>query len=296
MNTSRYAAALTALTLLVSGLTMLVRPAGALALSPVGNDPSCASALRSRLAGPDVRVLGCDPVGRGRAVVALGDPATAPRLVVLVPGAGIDLHTLDDPVAPQHRPFAWARSLHRLDPDAAVVLWVGYPTPESVGLDAASGRLARAAAPLLAADVARLRGPHTAHVTVVGHSYGSVVVGTAASGLDADDVVLLASPGARAPHVTALGTRARVWAALAADDWIRFVPHVRLGDVGHGADPANPAFGARPLPTGGAHGHDGYLVPGSATLAAVSGIGRQSEERNRPMRSSATSSWGSAVA
>src|SRR5436305_1191699 len=87
-----------------------------------------------------VQGVGCDPAERGRAVVALGDPATAPNVVVLVPGADIDLATLDDPAAPEKRPFGWARQLHAAaGPDTAVVLWVGYPTPQGLGRDSASG-------------------------------------------------------------------------------------------------------------------------------------------------------------
>src|SRR5690606_29371670 len=95
-------------------------------------------------------------------------------------------------------------------------------------------------------------------IGLVCHSYGATVCGLAAPDLPVDDLVLLAAPGVRADSAAGLRTRARVWAARAPDDWIRWVPHVRLGDLGHGMDPADPAFGARPLPVDGVHGHDGY--------------------------------------
>jgi hypothetical protein len=268
-------AALVALFSLLEALSLLVQPAAAVPVGPVRLDPACAAGLAARLTdGDDVRVLGCDPADRGRAVVALGDPAAAPNVVVLVPGADIDLATLDDPVHPDKRPFGWARSLHADAPDTAVVLWVGYPTPQGVGRDAATGRLARAAVPALAEEVAWLHDrPGTPpHLTVIGHSYGAVVVTLAAHELEADDLVLLASPGARADDVADLHTGARVFAARGPDDWIRFVPHVRLGDLGHGADPTDPSFGAVRLPADDVVGHDGYFRAGTASLAAMASV------------------------
>jgi pimeloyl-ACP methyl ester carboxylesterase len=260
---------------LVEAAALLVQPAASAAVTPVGLDPACASSLAARLADDDVRVLGCDPAGRGRAVVALGDPATAPNVVVLVPGADIDLATLDDPVHPDERPFGWARALHAsAEPGTAVVLWVGYPTPQGIGRDSATGRLARAAVPALAEEVAALHdrplGPP--HLTVIGHSYGAVVVTLAAHELETDDLVLLASPGARVDDVADLHTGARVFAARGPDDWIRFVPHLEIGDLGHGADPVDPSFGAVRLPADDVVGHDGYFRAGTESLAAMAAV------------------------
>ena len=96
-----------------------------------------------------------------------------------------------------------------------------------------------------------------------------------------DDAVLLASPGARAATAGDLGP-ARVWAATSPQDWIRHVPHLRVGDLGHGTDPTDPGFGAHPLPCGEVPGHDGYLLPGSATLGAVADVaaGRTRAQRD----------------
>jgi hypothetical protein len=272
---------------LFGAVIQLAQPAVAATVGPVALDAACAADLTARVTHGEeeaVHVLGCDPAGRGRAVVALGDPATAGSVAVLVPGSDTDLSTLDDPADPQHRPLGWARALHAAaGPDSAVVLWVGYPTPEGLGRDAATGRLARAAVPALVAEVTALRdrpgGPP--HLSVVGHSYGAVVVALAARHLPADELVLVASPGARADDVDDLGTAARVSAARAADDWIGRVPHVRLGDLGHGADPAAPSFGAHLLPTGDVHGHDGCFRAGSSTLAALADVvtGRARETR-----------------
>lgn len=263
---------------LVGSLSLVAQARVSAPVTPVGLDVPCAGALAARLTlGDDdeVQVLGCDPAGRGRAVVAIGDPATADSVVVLVPGADIDLTTLDDPADPLRRPWGWARSLaSAVGPRTAVVLWVGYETPQGLGVDSATGRLARAAAPALVDTVDGLRSRPGAppRLTVIGHSYGAVVVTLAAPELDADELVLLASPGARAANVSDLRTSARVFAARGAEDWIRFVPHLSIGDLGHGADPASPSFGARVLPAGGVGGHDDYFRPGTAMLAEIAGV------------------------
>jgi hypothetical protein len=263
---------------LVEAAIAVAQPVASTPVGPVALDATCGKRLAARVTDGDrdpVHVLGCDPAGRGRAVVALGDPATAADIAVLVPGSDIDLHTLDDPGRPQHRPLGWARALHAATgPDTAIVLWVGYPTPQGLGVDAATGRLARAAVPALVEEVASLahRPGARPHLTVIGHSYGAVVVALAAARLDAGDIVLLGSPGARARDVAALHTRARVEAARTAGDWIARVPHLRLGDLGHGTDPVSAAFGAVRLPAGGTRGHEGYFRPGSQSLASIAGV------------------------
>ncbi|HET6393799.1 MAG TPA: alpha/beta hydrolase [Blastococcus sp.] len=245
---------------------LLVGPAGAAVPPPVGLDPRCAADLAERVA--PAAVLGCDPAGRGLAVVALGDPATAGSVAVLVPGADIDLARIASATDPARRPVGWATALARASgDDLAVVVWVGYATPEGLSLDAATGRLARAGAAALVRFVDDL--PASGRLTIIGHSYGAVVVALAARSLPADDVVLLGSPGARAGSVADLHTSARVWAARTDGDWIARVPAVRIGDLGHGTDPTSPGFGARALPVGGTQGHDGYFRPGSAALAGL---------------------------
>lgn len=252
----------------------MARPISAATPEPVGRDPLCTMAFRTRVTESDgIRVLSCDPRGRGLAVLTLGDPALARNIAVLVPGSDTDLRTLDDPARPQHRPLGWARALQAAaGPDTAVVLWVGYPTPQGLGLDAASGRLARAGSAELIAFVDQLRATHIGtppHLTVIGHSYGAVVAAIAAPDLAADDLVLLGSPGARARSARELHTSARVWATRTTGDWTRWIPRIRIGDLGHGTDPTSPAFGARRLPVGGTSGHDGYFRPGSAALTGL---------------------------
>ena len=238
-------------------------------------DPYAAWAAAGR------RFLAFDPAGDGTAVEVLGDLATADRIAVLVPGVDTRLADFDRGLGGVARraPAVQARALHAglraAGPGArvAVVAWLGYDTPEGVGMAAVRESRARAGAAALTAFVRQVhaRRPGAA-VTLIGHSYGAVVVGLAAPRLpEVSDLVAIGAPGMGAGHAADLGG-ARVWSALADTDWIRRVPQVRLLDLGHGRRPSNPAFGARPLPAAGVAGHDFYLTPGSVTLDAVARV------------------------
>ncbi len=99
------------------------------------------------------------------------------------------------------------------------------------------------------------------------HSYGSVVCARAAAGLDADDLVFLGSPGTGADTAADLRTRARVWAARGAADWVEHVPHLDAAlfgtTVGFGTDPVSEEYGARVFAAGDG-GHSDYFAPGSS--------------------------------
>ncbi|WP_440900238.1 alpha/beta hydrolase [Actinosynnema sp.] len=212
------------------------------------------------------------PGGGGREVrrvEVLGDLASAAHVAVVVPGSDVTEAGFDRTVG------AMARAVRaEADrPDLAVVAWLGYETPSGVGVDAASGRLARTGARALADHVATLPG----RVHLLCHSYGTVVCGLAARelagrGVPVADVALTGSPGVRAGSAAELGAGTRVWAGRADADWIGRVPNTRLLDLGHGPDPADPEFGARALPTGGVTAHDGYYAPGTESLRALARV------------------------
>lgn len=227
------------------------------------------------------RFLAFDPRGDGTAVEVVGDLAGADRIAVLVPGVATDLATFTDGLGGVARraPATQAREVYTaarsLSPRVAVVAWLGYDPPDGVGLDAARESRARAGARSLVAFVDWLsRVRPSATITLVGHSYGAVVVGLAAPSLPprVRSLVALGAPGMGADDVRSLRTGATVYAALAPDDWIRRVPRVRLLGLGLGRRPSDPSFGAVALPTTGVAGHDFYLSPGSGTLAAVARV------------------------
>ncbi|MFF9122693.1 alpha/beta hydrolase [Streptomyces sp. NPDC014889] len=235
------------------------------------------AAVDRALASASRRLLAFDGRGSGRATEVFGDLAHADRTAVLVPGSDTSLDTYD-----RFRKGALAL-YQELGREAApgshpaVVAWLGYETPGTVSTTVLTTGRAEQAAPGLRELIRDLRAVagRAPHITLVCHSYGSVVCGRAASGLDVDDIALIGSPGTGADSVPALHTRARVWAARGAGDWVANVPHVRADlfgtTVGLGADPMDPAFGARRF-TAGSGGHSAYFTPGSPSLTNLARI------------------------
>ncbi|GAB2804291.1 alpha/beta hydrolase family protein [Streptomyces chlorus] len=229
------------------------------------------------LADPARQLLSFDGRGAGLVTEVLGDLAHADRVAVLVPGSDTGIDTYG-------RFRAAARALHaRLTREAsagtrtAVVAWLGYETPATIGLAVATTDRADRAAPELRSLIADLRtvtGPRP-RISLLCHSYGSVVCARAAPGLDVDDIAVVGSPGTGADTAAALRTRARIWAARGAGDWVENVPHLAVGlfgtRVGFGTDPVSPAFGARVFAAGDG-GHSDYFAPGSTSLTNLTRI------------------------
>ncbi|MER5432084.1 alpha/beta hydrolase [Streptomyces sp. NPDC002588] len=233
------------------------------------------AAADSALASPARQFLAFDGRGAGRATEVFGDLAHADRVAVLIPGSDTSLDTYG-------RFRAGAAALYRrltLRPGTrtAVVAWLGYTTPGTVSTTVTTQARADEAATKLREFLRELRSVTASgvHVSLLCHSYGSVVCGRAAPGLAADDIVLIGSPGTGADSADGLHTRARVWAARGTDDWVADVPHVRVDlfgtTVGFGTDPLSPSFGARVFAAGDG-GHSDYFRPGSVSLANMARI------------------------
>ncbi|MEU8220689.1 alpha/beta hydrolase [Micromonospora taraxaci] len=274
--------------LLGVNLVLPTRPEPVAAAGFVEAYPVTAAAMRA--AGPPYadwaaggrRFLTFDTRGDGRAVEVFGDLAAADRIAVLVPGVGSTLADFDRGLGGVARraPAVQAGQLYRellaTEPAArvAVLAWLGYDPPDGILTAAGGGSARRGAAGLvvLLRELAARRPAAT--ITLVGHSYGALVVSLAAADAPAQvtDVISLGGVGAGVQHADDLPGRRRFWAAEAPSDWIRRVPSARLLGLGFGRRPGDEAFGARPLPVGGVAGHDGYLAPGSATLVAAATV------------------------
>ncbi|MFW6689533.1 alpha/beta hydrolase [Streptomyces sp. MAR4 CNX-425] len=238
-----------------------------------------AGSLRA-MAAPGRHFLSFDGRDGGRTAEVFGDLAHAGRIAVLVPGADTGLDAYG-------RFRAGAEALHRElrarangapggARPAAVVAWLGYATPATVSPGALTAGRAEAAAPRLRAFVRSLAAARPgARISLLCHSYGSVVCGRAAAGLRVADIVLYGSPGVGADRAAALRTPATVWAGRGADDWVGEVPHVRIPllvtSVGFGPDPVSADFGACPF-AAGPGGHSDYLDPGSVPLRSLARI------------------------
>ncbi|MEV0593867.1 alpha/beta hydrolase [Nonomuraea cavernae] len=228
-----------------------------------------ASRLRE-MADPARRFLSFDGRDGGRAVEVFGELSSAERIAVLVPGAGVDLDKYGLVRGGS------MRLQDALGDRSAVIAWLGYATPSSVSLHALTPGRADGAAPGLRAFMGELRAARPgARVSLLCHSYGSVVCGRAAPGLDVADIVLFGSPGAGVADAAALRTPAVVWAGRTAGDWVGGLPHLSVElpfvTVGLGGDPVSPGFGARIFAAGGG-GHSDYLTAGSTALASIARI------------------------
>lgn len=225
------------------------------------------------------RLLAFDPRSSGYVTEVFGDLASADQIGVLVPGVGWDLDKIMTRTsAAKANPIRGAEALQaemqRLKPGVrtAIVVWLGYDPPAGIDRVAARSERAIQGVPGLVRFVNDL--PAAAKITLIGHSYGSVVAGRAVSGMGGkvSDLVALASPGMDVGSVADLGTKARVWAARTEDDPIGLTPHLRVGGYGHESDPVTPDFGAKVFGTGSAHGHGDYYLPGTESLTNVARI------------------------
>ncbi|MFE6389154.1 alpha/beta hydrolase [Nocardiopsis dassonvillei] len=191
----------------------------------------------------DRYLLALDTEGDGRAIVANGNPDTADNVATLVPGTTTTWESINDQVG---RGDNLLESATNADPNGShsVISWIGYDAP-NVPEAAFEGR-AEDAVSELSSFQDGLRSTHQgppSHNTVIGHSYGSTVVGHTAqsdAGLDTDEVILVGSPGTNADHVTDLNLPAEnVHVSTAENDGI-----TNLTGLTHGMDPTDPEFGA----------------------------------------------------
>jgi Flp pilus assembly pilin Flp len=223
-----------------------------------------------------------DEPGRdGNAIIALGNPDTARHTAVYVPG----LDTVTSSIGANDlgrverlRDAALKQEKQRGDgadqASVSTVMWLGYDAPSDGPSVITDGRSHDGAEPLRQ-FVNGLRATHQgdpAHLTAVGHSYGSTVVAEAlrGGGLAVDDVVVAGSPGLHADHASDLTNDPRhLWVGASSRDPVAsagsynpalraasivaapiFPPIVAAPDLQnqieglHGPSPQNPEFGA----------------------------------------------------
>lgn len=205
--------------------------------------------LRAWRADRGLQIVKLD-VARGRVVLARGELDSATHVAAIVPGAGLTL----DGISRRH--LGWmdglratmADRLRGTDAAPATVLWLDYDTPGRLVPDAMGRAAATDAAQRLPGFLEAVAAGRPRLVTVVGHSYGSVVLGRSLAEhpgrLAADQLVALGSPGLGVQLASTLGLRddQRLLAATFDDDPIAHVGTVNAltGDLGrlvHGPDP-----------------------------------------------------------
>lgn len=260
--------------------------------------------LADRLAGgpgPRAYLLRLDVAGEGRAVVALGDPDRASHVMTQVPGMTADLASYRHELARAERVAVRAGEVGPAS-SASTVMWLDYDAPDFLGEASRPGQ-AEAGATALRRFQEGLRATHLggpAHQTVVGHSYGSLVVGSAArtAGFQADEVVFVGSPGVGVDSVAQLAVpRDHVWSSTSRTDVIQYaavspmslpediaaagsVPGLGLAlafglpkrHLWFGHNPSDPAFGAHIFASQAGAGHLGYWDVGGPALDGLTAI------------------------
>jgi hypothetical protein len=217
------------------------------------------------------RFLVFDPTGLGRVAEVYGDLDAAAHVSVSVPGMTSKLDGYFDGFTRDVRALAAEAARH--EPGVAAIAWQGYTAPQ--GASVLRPDLAVDGAEVLDAFLAGLP-PTGAGTTLIGHSYGSRLLGEAIVRLrlEPDAVVLLGSPGVGAGHVGELGLPAGtpVYAARAPFDAV-----VTFGN--HGPDPTDPRFGATRIRTehhelgdGLIWWHSSYYAPDTHALRNLAHI------------------------
>ncbi|MFF2899524.1 alpha/beta hydrolase [Streptomyces sp. NPDC057966] len=235
---------------------------------------------------PEAYLLGFDPtgLGDGKVILANGNPDRADHVGVYVPGTFAGIESIGGG-GDAHGDLGrserlWAES-HRLTPgqNVSTITWLDYNAPDSIVPEATRGQYADEGGPRLH-DFLRGNGAAQqsaddtrAHTTVIGHSYGSTVVGVAAQSGSwndpraADDFVFAGSPGVQADHAADLGAGAdHVWAMGAPwDDQVVRQGGRLMGLGDNGVIPTDESFGGNVMASDSG-GHTGFFDDDSLSI------------------------------
>ncbi|MFD8694314.1 alpha/beta hydrolase [Kitasatospora purpeofusca] len=217
-------------------------------------------------------LLGIDPdAHNGRAIVSTGNPDKAQHTAIFVPGTGTVLAGV--PGQMDHVRRLQKAAEGERNGDVAVVSWLGYETPNWLNGSVAETDRGDAGAPLLRDFTKGLRVAEgdngvCSHLTLMGHSYGTYVVGAAArdGGANADDIIALGSPGMGVDRASELNIDPKhVWVGTAKDDFIQTATGTVFGE-----GPQYGVFGAQHIKVD-TSGHGGYwnMGPGGASETLV---------------------------
>ena len=199
--------------------------------------------------------------------LGFGEFGESRHVAVVVPGVGDGTNMCSDWIP-------GARHLFEAAESTTVVLWKGYDNPVDL-LAAAAGSiecsdvLVTAALDLTDFVASLPIGPDHS-VTIVAHSFGSVVTGAALAdcGLRCTDVVVAGSPGMTVDDLRQLHMeQAHFFSEQAPGDAV-----AELGIFG--TTPSSPTFGGRRLRTNAphhaaVHAHSHYFEPGSQALENI---------------------------
>ncbi len=199
-----------------------------------------------------------------------GDLESAAHVAVMVPGVGDGTNLCDDWIPDAH-------SLYEASSSTAVVMWKGYDNPVDV-LAAAAGAIEcdeelMTAAADLTAFVASLDLDPEQSLTLVAHSYGSIVTGAALADFDlhCTDVVVAGSPGMTVDDLRELHLQQSHFFSEQA-------PGDAIAELGiFGASPTSPTFGGTRMSTNApdhpqVQDHSAYFDPGTEALENIADV------------------------
>jgi len=224
-----------------------------------------------------VLLLRYDPTGiagQSGAELAFGNPDIASNTAVIVPGTGSNaskFQSLTGNASDLYQQMSGGTGTK------AVVTWLDGAEPQSIVPDAALDVWANADTNALVADLNGLRAAHASasggdegHLTAIGHSYGSYILGRALShGARVDDAIFIGSPGVGVNHASDLGVDPQhVWDGQTGDDPILYVAKRFTPDPLTGNNPEDSDFGAQHFSVDGSHGHSEYFQGESLTNMA----------------------------
>ncbi|MBP0451142.1 hypothetical protein J5Y04_16570 [Kitasatospora sp. RG8] len=239
--------------------------------------------IESRLTGANLKMrgapaflLGFDTKGKGRAIISVNNPDTADNVVTFVPGTSSRFATANGDVDKADEMVKAAKESDPGSPKTtAAIAWVGYDAPQNVYTEAGSDSYAENAKNDLARFQTALRTTHEgnpSHNTLMGHSYGTVVVGFTMRehNLPVDDVILVGSPGVGVNHAKDLNIDpSHVYVARGSEDTM--IKNVASTSLAFGLDPVDNDFGAQHLPAGSTD-HSHYWLPGSVSVKAFGAV------------------------
>ncbi|MVO90082.1 hypothetical protein GPA10_36360 [Streptomyces sp. p1417] len=237
---------------------------------------------------PQAYLLGFSTEGDGRAIVANGNPDTADHQAVYVPGTKASLGNIEGDIGRGVK--IWnAADAKSGGESVSTVTWLGYDAPDTVFKDATFKHYAYDGAPAFNRFLDGLETSHTGdtapHRTVIGHSYGSTLIGASAQtgDLNSDDVVFAGSPGVRVSHADQMDVpKGHVWNEEAKNDFVPEGGRLLLGGRESVWEepqiPSDADFGANQMTTD-TEGHSGYWDERSRSLQnqALVVVGREDD-------------------
>ncbi|GIG65061.1 alpha/beta hydrolase [Phytomonospora endophytica] len=214
-------------------------------------------------------LLGIDPSGDGKAIVAIGNPDTADNVFTYVPGTSTDLSSIKGDI---NRVERGVFDANNMDPSkrTAGIMWLGYDAPDKVwekdwsfgtgdAMDLTYANNAGADLDRFQDGLRVTNAGAPSNNTMVGHSYGSTVIGVTARdhGLDVNNMVFVGSPGVGVDTAPELGidpnnvysSHAKNDPVLLGKDPIDLIYDVGSGqgtsdtDLIHGNNPTSKDFG-----------------------------------------------------